>query len=62
MHCYNAAHTYLAPAIMFMVLWLSGQELVEEMTIIWVAHIAADRLLGFGLKYQADTKQTHLSG
>jgi hypothetical protein len=29
--------------------------------LIWIAHIAFDRLLGFGLKYPTQFKDTHLN-
>jgi len=33
---------------------------VTLVALIWVAHIGADRLLGFGLKYPEGFKPTHL--
>ena len=30
------------------------------LSLIWTAHIGFDRLLGFGLKYPARFKDTHL--
>ncbi len=29
--------------------------------MIWFAHIGGDRLLGFGLKYPTEFKDTHLN-
>lgn len=61
-YCYNIAHTYLSPAVFFAALVFTGVDMAEELTLIWVVHIGADRLLGYGLKLQTDDKRTHLSG
>jgi hypothetical protein len=56
---YNAVHTYLAPAA----LALAGVVLppVLPLAAIWVAHIAADRVMGYGLKYPSSAfGETHL--
>lgn len=59
--CYNAAHTYLAPALLWVVLWTAGTGLATSLALIWVVHIGADRLLGYGLKYPDRFGRTHLS-
>ncbi len=59
--CYNAAHTYLAPAVFWVVLSVAGAELAAPLALIWVVHIGADRLLGYELKYPHSFKRTHLS-
>lgn len=51
---YNAVHTYVAPII------LIALPTTRPYGLIWVAHIAIDRLLGFGLKYPTNFKDTHL--
>ena len=57
---YNLGHTYLAPAL----LGAAGSALAMPglygPALIWAAHIGADRLLGFGLKYPAGFGATHL--
>jgi hypothetical protein len=56
---YNLGHTYVAPAL----LGAAGFALALptlELALIWAAHIGADRLLGFGLKYPAGFAATHL--
>ena len=50
---YNAAHTYLGPFILFIF------PATRPYALIWGAHIALDRLLGFGLKYPTNFKDTH---
>ena len=58
---YNAAHTYLAPALLAGLAWaLHLPPWVTLVALIWAAHIGADRLLGFGLKYPEGFKPTHL--
>jgi hypothetical protein len=58
---YNLGHSYLSPAalaaagLILQAPWLFGPAL------IWAAHIGFDRLLGYGLKYAAGFKVTHLS-
>ena len=58
---YNAVHTYLAPALLAGLAWaLHLPPWVTLVALIWAAHIGADRLLGFGLKYPEGFKPTHL--
>jgi len=40
--------------------WLSDWPLGVLLALIWFAHIGADRLLGFGLKYPTEFKDSHL--
>lgn len=57
---YNAVHTYLGPALLGAVgVWL-GHDLAIQIAVIWVSHIALDRLLGFGLKFPTGFGDTHL--
>lgn len=58
--CYNAAHNYIGPLLL--VLWGlgAGQKLAVALPLIWAAHIGADRLLGYGLKYASGFSATHL--
>jgi hypothetical protein len=57
---YNLSHTYVAPLLLLSGLWLTGQSLYSWLVVIWLAHIGADRMLGFGLKYETGFKDTHL--
>jgi hypothetical protein len=56
--CYNVAHSYVVPVVLAIValrypmLWIPA--------IIWGAHIAFDRALGYGLKYSDAFTHTHL--
>ena len=56
--CYNAAHSYVGPLIaaaLFLV-----QPWFAIVAVIWGAHIAFDRALGYGLKYPDSFQHTHL--
>lgn len=57
---YNTGHSYFSPIVLwFLSLHLESDFLVA-LSIIWAAHIAADRMLGFGLKSLDGFKHTHL--
>ena len=58
---YNAGHTYISPAALALVGFVASAPLAEQFAIIWAAHIAFDRVLGFGLKYPGRFADTHLS-
>jgi hypothetical protein len=58
---YNFGHTYILPAIFFGVGWMNAVPLVSAISLIWIGHIGFDRMLGYGLKYEAGFKLTHLS-
>lgn len=60
-HVYNAAHTYIAPALLVGVGVVGHWPLLFALAAILVAHIGFDRALGYGLKYADDFKSTHLS-
>lgn len=57
---YNLFHTYSVPLLVAATGLLSGVDLAVQLALIWVAHIAADRAMGFGLKYPTEFKDTHL--
>jgi hypothetical protein len=57
---YNFAHTYFAPAILLASAYFVSKPQLTPIALIWTAHIAFDRLLGFGLKYPTHFKDTHL--
>jgi Domain of unknown function (DUF4260) len=57
---YDAAHTYVAPVALAAAGVLADSELPIRLGLIWLAHIGADRLLGYGLKYPTRFGDTHL--
>ncbi len=57
---YNAAHTYITPALFGAVWWATGDLWMGRIALIWMAHIGFDRVLGYGLKDPTGFKHTHL--
>jgi hypothetical protein len=59
--CYNAIHSYVAPAALGLsALLLHAHGLLLPIALVWVNHIGVDRLLGYGLKYAEGFGWTHL--
>ena len=59
-HLYNLAHSTILPAAVVGLGWWQGRPLVLALGLVWLAHIGADRLLGYGLKYGDSFQHTHL--
>ncbi len=57
---YNFAHTYIGPVLLAGFVVVSSHPALLPYSLIWAAHIAMDRALGYGLKYPTGFKQTHL--
>jgi hypothetical protein len=57
---YNAAHTYVPPIALGVGGVLGNADLAVQLALIWLVHIGADRLLGYGLKYPSGFHETHL--
>ncbi|HEY4379629.1 MAG TPA: DUF4260 domain-containing protein [Acidobacteriaceae bacterium] len=57
---YNLGHTLFVPLALFFVAHAGQMRVLLAIAVIWVSHIAFDRLLGYGLKYPAHFKDTHL--
>ena len=57
---YNAAHTLVGPFALAAVGVLADQETLTTLAVIWLAHIAMDRMAGYGLKLPTGFKDTHL--
>lgn len=57
---YNALHWYVFPLVFIAIGTKAGLGHVLSIGLIWVAHIAMDRALGFGLKYSEGFGATHL--
>jgi hypothetical protein len=58
---YNVAHTTIGPVALAATCLVLGGGLEIKLALIWLAHIGADRLMGYGLKYPTAFKDTHLS-
>jgi hypothetical protein len=57
---YNAVHTTLGPLALFAIGYVFATPLTETLAMIWLAHVGADRALGYGLKYGDAFNATHL--
>jgi uncharacterized protein DUF4260 len=57
---YNAAHTLLVPLALVAAGLLLPAFILVPLALIWIAHIGFDRLLAYGLKYEAGFGYTHL--
>ena len=57
---YNWAHSYTLPIILGAAGFFGGPILLLHVALIWTAHIAIDRAVGYGLKYPSDIHSTHL--
>lgn len=58
---YNIIHTYTLPLALDALGFWANLRLALLVAFIWAGHIGADRLLGYGLKFETGFKDTHLS-
>jgi hypothetical protein len=57
---YDVVHTYAGPVALAVVGVVGDADTALQIALIWLAHIGADRFLGYGLKYPSGFKATHL--
>jgi hypothetical protein len=57
---YNIVHTYVLPGALLALGLATNSPVVSQIASIWLAHISMDRMVGYGLKYPSDFKDTHL--
>jgi hypothetical protein len=57
---YDAVHTYVVPVALGVIGVVGEYDTATQVALIWLVHIGADRLLGYGLKYPTGFKDTHL--
>ncbi len=57
---YNAMHSYVGALALLAVGGLGVMPLLLAMGLVWCAHIGCDRALGYGFKYAAGFRETHL--
>jgi hypothetical protein len=57
---YNLGHVLFLPVALFLAAHYTNRPTFSAIALIWFAHIAWDRLLGYGLKYPTRFKDTHL--
>lgn len=58
---YNLGHVYVAPLLLLVVYILFNIPILLPISLIWLAHISMDRMLGYGLKLESGFKDTHLN-
>jgi hypothetical protein len=57
---YNIGHSFMLPAILLIIGFVTISTPLLMGSIIWLAHIFLDRALGYGLKYDDAFTKTHL--
>ncbi|MER8372214.1 DUF4260 domain-containing protein [Mesorhizobium sp. M1406] len=57
---YNALHILIVPVLLLLAGHMEGNATVMAVALIWIAHIAIDRALGYGLKLPTGFQDTHL--
>ena len=57
---YNVGHSYTGPIVLAVIGWQQHNNVILSLAAIWMAHIAMDRALGYGLKLPTGFKHTHL--
>jgi hypothetical protein len=58
--CYNLVHILAGPFLLIGYAYLTGSWWLLPCALIWTSHIGLDRMLGFGLKYPTQFRDTHL--
>ncbi len=59
-YVYNLGHSMIFPPMLFLIGYVTDTRIIIGFSLIWFAHIGLDRLLGYGLKFTSDFKDTHL--
>jgi hypothetical protein len=57
---YNMLHVTVWPLCLLFFGLYTGDALAIQISAIWIAHIGADRALGYGLKHASGFQDTHL--
>ena len=57
---YNAVHTAIGPLLLIAYALLTAHAALLPYGLIWTTHIGFDRMIGAGLKYPTQFKDTHL--
>jgi len=58
---YNVVHMYTLPLALGGLGFWADIRMALLVALIWAGHIGADRLVGYGLKFESGFKNTHLS-
>jgi hypothetical protein len=57
---YNALHILVVPLLLALAGGVFDNATATAIALIWIAHIAVDRALGYGLKLPSGFQDTHL--
>lgn len=57
---YNALHIMILPVLLALVGNVFDNAMAMAVALIWIAHIAVDRALRYGLKLSSSFQDTHL--
>jgi membrane-bound ClpP family serine protease len=57
---YNLLHTTIGPLLLLGASFAFSWPFATQFALIWFAHIGMDRMVGYGLKYPGNFKETHL--
>ncbi len=57
---YNLAHSSVGPVALGLLGWSLAVPTLLALALVWAAHVALDRALGFGLKRPGSFRDTHL--
>lgn len=57
---YDVVHTYALPVVLGAYGVLGDSGTAMQLSLIWLAYIGLDRLLGYGLEYPTGFRDTHL--
>ena len=57
---YNAVHNYAIPVAIGVLGYLTKNEQLMAVALIWAAHISFDRSMAYGLKLASGFRDTHL--
>ena len=57
---YNFGHSLMLPLLLALCNIYFAKDYLLIISIVWIAHIFMDRLLGFGLKYNDSFNKTHI--
>lgn len=58
---YNVVHTHTLPIALGGIGFWTDVRIATLVALVWAAHIGADRLAGYGLKFDTGFNDTHLS-
>lgn len=59
-YLYNFAHTLTVPLLVLLAGFIFSADFLMMIGFIWTAHIGMDRMMGYGLKYASEFKDTHI--